>query len=214
MYDLANGWMTWSRLTTATFAIGQIATTLAVQLDATNLLTRADAWRASTAILAALPQLDQSPNFNQLPQFNNGASQYSVVLSEVVFSQNPAGPVSLNGTAAPPTYTGAVFWSAKILGTGAFRPCGKITSAGDANTPSLTTLPVDAFQANPILVVDTTYNFTPLFLQSFVGPIPMRWAAYLPSRSGTNNKSIVTGVSDMVIRYEDISGATQHCPAP
>ena len=101
-----------------------------------------------------------------------------------------------------------------MLGIGDFRPCGTIAQARDARAPSLTTLPIAAFQANPILVVDTTYKFTPLFLQSFIGPIPMRWAAYLPSRSGTNSKSSVVGTSDLVIRYNDTSTSTLHCPAP
>lgn len=198
MYDFANGWMTWSRLTSGTFAIGQIATTLAVQPDGTNSLSPLDATRASTAILASMPQLT-----------TNGID-YGVVLSEVVFKANPPA-TNKDGTLAPPTYTGTVSWTVNTKGKGDLRPCARITAVGDNGVPSLMTLPQDAFQANPILVVDTTYSFTPLFLQGFIGPFQMRWAAYFPSRSGTNNTA-PDGLSDMFIRHKDDSGGTVYCP--
>lgn len=198
MYDLANGWITSGRLTTATFAIGQIATTLAVHPNGTNSLSPDDAITASTAIIAALPQLTR-----------NGTN-YSVVLSEVVFSQNPQGPPNKDGTAAPPTFTGTVAWSANILGQGDHRLCRKVSPVDDATTPSLLTLPNDAFQANPVLVVDTTYMFTPLLLQSFIPQFSMRWASYFSSRSGVNTMN--NGKSDLFIHYDDTSKAVSFCP--
>lgn len=191
MYDLANGWITRSRLTTATFAIGQVATTLAAQQDGTNSLTQQNAYRSSTAALAAMPQLSVT------------GTNYSVTLSGVVFSANSDCPKG--------SCVAKVSWSATLLGVGQRRPCTNLTSVSDTAAPSLTTLSADAFQANPILVVDMTYTFTPLFLQSFIGTIPMRSVAYFSPRSGVNRLT-TDGTSDLVFHYTDLNDPTVQCP--
>ena len=172
MYDLSSGWITWRRLATAAFSIGQIATIIAVQPDSTSLLTYNDAWRASTAIYAAMPQTLVA-----------GAS-YGVTLSEVVFSTDSSCPAN--------TYCVAkVSWSAGLVGPDATRrPCTRLNSVPDTAPSSLTTLPAAMFQSAPSLVVDVNYTFTPLFLQTLVGTIPMRFVQYFPSRSGTTNQFI------------------------
>lgn len=57
MYDITNGWLAWRRLTAAAQAVGQIATLLAVNADGTNSLTVDQAWRASTAVYASMPEM-------------------------------------------------------------------------------------------------------------------------------------------------------------
>lgn len=189
MYDLSSGWITSRRLTTAAFSVGQIATIRAVQPDSTNALSYDEAWKASTAAYAAMPQMAVS------------GAVYAVALSEIVFSADSSCPGG--------SCVATVKWSALLLGVGQKRACGTMTVAPDTSAPDPTQLPADAFQPNPILVVDVTYTFTPLFLQSIIGTIPMRWMSYFPSRSGKN--SVFGGTLDQVIKYDDPNNPGAQC---
>ena len=175
MYDAANGWMVWHRLTLAARSVAQISTLLAVNADGSNTLSHDQAWRASTAVYAALPETLVA-----------GAT-YGVVMSEVLFTS----PDKCNGVAC----VANVGWSTTILGSAPRRACGAPLSAvPDSFPPSPGVLPQSAFQSAPMLVVDVTYSFKPTLLGSLIGGIPMAWSAYLPVRSGT---------SDQTISYED-----------
>ncbi len=174
MYDAANGWITWQRLTQASRSVAQIATLMAVNADGTNTLSHDQAWRASTAVYAAMPET-----------FAAGAT-YGVTMTEVLFT----GSKVRNAT----VYVANVAWSKTLLGVAPRRLCGTLSVTGNTAASSLSTLPQDAFQAAPLLVVDVTYTFNPLFLGSLIGAIPMAWSAYLPVRSGT---------LDQTISYED-----------
>ena len=194
MYDFSNGWITWRKLTSASYAVGQIATRLAVQPDSTNALGYTDAWRASTAAYAAMPQL------------RNPGAIYAVTLSEVVFSTN-------NGCTGGSYCVAKVTWSATLLGNGAPRPCVNLNSSPDTAAPSPITLAASAFPVAPVLpapifIVDVTYTYTPLFLQTFIGTIPMRQTAYFPSRSGS-----VRSLSDQIVTYSDPNNPGAQCPA-
>ena len=175
MYDAANGWMVWHRMTVAARSVAQISTLLAVNADGSNTLSYDQAWRASTAVYAALPETLVA-----------GAT-YGVVMSEVLFTS----PDSCNGVAC----VANVGWSTTLLGSATRRACNAPLSAvPDSSPPSPGVLPQSVFQSAPVLVVDITYSFKPTLLGSFVGGIPMAWSAYLPVRSGT---------SDQTISYED-----------
>lgn len=175
MYDAANGWMVWHRLTVAARSVAQISTLLAVNADGSNTLSHDQAWRASTAVYAAMPETLVA-----------GAT-YGVVMSEVLFTS----PESCNGVAC----VANVSWSTTLLGSAPRRACGTPLSAvPDSFPPSPAVLPQSAFQSAPVLVVDVTYSFKPTLLGSFIGGIPMAWSAYLPVRSGT---------SDQTISYDD-----------
>ncbi len=177
MYDAANGWMVWHRLTVAARSVAQISTLLAVNADGSNTLSHDQAWRASTAIYAAMPETLAA------------GAIYGVVMSEVLFSS----PDSCNGV----TCVANVAWSTTLLGSATRRACGAPLSAvPDSFPPSPGVLPQSAFQSAPVLVVDITYSFKPTLLGSLIGGIPMAWSAYLPVRSGT---------SDQTISYEDSS---------
>lgn len=175
MYDAANGWMVWHRLTVATRSVAQISTLLAVNADGSNTLSHDQAWRASTAIYAAMPETLAA-----------GAT-YGVVMSEVLFTS----PDSCNGEAC----VANVAWSTTLLGSAPRRACNApLYAIPDSSPPTPGGLPQSAFQPAPILVVDVTYSFKPTLLGGFIGGIPMAWSAYLPVRSGT---------SDQTISYED-----------
>ena len=174
MYDAANGWMVWHRLTLAARSVAQISTLLAVNADGSNTLSHDQAWRASTAVYAAMPETLAA-----------GAT-YGVVMSEVFFTS----PHSCNRDAC----VANVGWSTTLLGTAPRRACGTLSVVPDSYPPSPAVLPQSAFQPAPILVVDVTYSFKPTLLGSLIGGIPMAWSAYLPVRSGT---------SDQTISYDD-----------
>lgn len=169
MYDITNAWLSWRRLTASSQSVGQIATLLAVNADGTNSLTPEQAWRASTAAYASMPAL-LTPN-----------TQYSVTLSQVLFTTQPA----CNGASCA-AYVG---WSKGILGAAAARPCGWLTAVADDAAPGPSVMPQSTFQRAPILVVDMTYAFTPLFLGGVVGPIKMARSSYFPARSGNLDQS-------------------------
>jgi len=73
------------------------------------------------------------------------------------------------------------------------------SKTGSKPDPAL--LPQKAFlQAAPLLVVDVTRTFTPMFLGAFTGGVPLASSAYLPVRSGT---------VDQTIKYDD---PNRQCP--
>ena len=63
-------------------------------------------------------------------------------------------------------------------------------------------MPQSTFQPAPVMVIDMTYAFTPLFLGGLIGPIQMARSAYFPARSGNLDQSV---------SYLD---AAAQCPAP
>lgn len=170
MYDIANGWLAWRRLTAAAQSVGQIATVLAVNVDGTNSLTVEQAWRSSTAAYAAMPEMRVA------------GARYGVTLSQVLFTTAPA----CNGT----TCAAHVDWSKAVLGVAAPRPCGALSATADDAAPGPTVMPQSTFQPAPVLVVDMTYAFKPLFLGGVVGAISMARSSYFPARSGTTNQLI------------------------
>ncbi len=170
MYDIANGWLAWRRLTAAAQSVGQIATMLAVNADGTNSLTFDQAWRSSTAVYASMPEM-----------LVTGA-RYGVTLSQVLFTSTSA----CNGAIC----AAHVDWSKAMLGVAAPRPCGALSATADDAAPGPTVMPQSAFQAAPVLVADVTYDFKPLFLGGVVGPISMARSSYFPARSGSSNQVI------------------------
>lgn len=186
MYDLSMGWMTWRRLETSATAVGQIATMFAVQADTSNWLTVVQAWQAGTAINAAMPETLASD------------ANYTVVVSEVYFEQGGGCPANPDGT--PGYCIAKVLWSKVVIGNGitalSTRPCGQQTAIADTAPPTQTGLPNSVFQANPVLVVDVAYTFTPLFLVNLFGKFPFRWMAYFPSRSGVDVSAQLIGYGD------------------
>jgi len=182
MYDVTNGWLAWQRMAVATRSVGQIATLMAVNADGSNLLSQSQAWRASTAVYAAMPELSAA-----------GAT-FGVTMTEVEFLTYDTCTVA--------NCVADVSWSVVLLGVAPPRLCGTLSLAADTAAPALSALPASAFQEAPMLVVDLTNQFTPLFFGAVTGAIPMTRSAYLPVRSG---------ILDQSIDYED---TTLACPAP
>jgi Flp pilus assembly protein TadG len=170
-YDLVVATTIWWHLMEAAEAIGQIATSNAATSNQTNSLTETQAYVASTAIYPLVPQLASAT-----------AQTFSVVLSSVVFA-----PTVANCTSSC-TYTAAVAWSYSFLGTAAARACGPLKPATDVATPSPATLPVDAFSAAPLLLVDVSFTYQPLFTSYIKTAIQLKRTAYMPMRTGDNTQ--------------------------
>jgi Flp pilus assembly protein TadG len=169
VYDVSNAAIAWIQLCGAARAIALIATASAATPSSTNVLSSTAAYTASTAIYALLPDLTTA-----------ATSQFGVTLSSIAFT--PTVATCTSGC----TYVGNVAWSVALQGSAATRPCGHPAAVADSAAPSLTTLPTDAFSAAPLLVVDITYNFTPVFNVLFGSGLVLRQSAYMGTRVGTN----------------------------
>jgi hypothetical protein len=63
------------------------------------------------------------------------------------------------------------------------RACGTpLTAAPDTSAPSPATLPMDVFGPGSLVVVDTVFNYTPIFGSGIFGTIPLKTSAYLAPR--------------------------------
>ena len=168
LYDLTTGFLAWQRVNMAALAIDQIATAMAATPQNTNVLDLADVTTASSAIYAYLPDT-----------LTAATSSFGVVITSVVMTPTPTGCT----TAC--TYTANVAWSGAYQGAaGTRRACGTLTSVPDASNITPTTLATDAFSPEPVLVVDVTYTFHPLFFNYVKSNIVMTRTAYFSPRTG------------------------------
>jgi Flp pilus assembly protein TadG len=168
--DVTNAVITWWRLSAAANAIARIGTSYAATESNTNSLSTSQATTASTAIFAVIPGLTTAP-----------LSQYGVTLSSVVMTPTVAGCTSNC------TYTANTAWSVVAQGTaGTARSCGTLGAAANDASATISTLPPDAFSSSPLLVVDVTYDFIPLFTNLF--GVKLKWmeTAYMAPRTGTD----------------------------
>ena len=205
MFDLSRGWIAQRQLTTSAFSVGQIATILAVQSDNTNVLHGDDAWRAATAINAAMPSTRIQ------------GADYSVSLAEVSFTTD-------NTCTTPQYCIGKVRWTINVLPGNRpdlARGCpiintqagtdGRLGISDDTNPPDRSYLPRDVFTQAPVMIVDVTYNFTPLFLGSVIGQIPMRWMAAFGARSG-NSSTMLDQFTTYVDATNPAGSLVTQCP--
>ncbi len=169
LYDVTSAVIDWIQLAGAARAVALIATASAATPANTNVLSSTQAAAASSAIYAVMPSLQSAPS-----------SQFSVTITSVVFT-----PIPKTCTSAC-NYKANVAWSVGLQGSAVTRGCGRLTSQPDTAPPSLSKLPADAFSAAPMLVVDITYNFTPLFNVVFGTGLVLRESAYMGTRVGTN----------------------------
>jgi Flp pilus assembly protein TadG len=174
LYDLTNALIAWRRVAATALSIAEIATGVAASaVTETNALTSVQATAAASAVYAYLPNLLQT-----------SPPAFGVTISSIAMTPTVAGCTS--GCA----YTPHVAWSGVYAGAGTARPCDTvqgtavITSAGDRATPTPATLPVDVYGAAPLLVVDVTYTFRPMFFTFITANIPLAQSAYLSPRAG------------------------------
>ncbi len=196
LYDLTTGFLAWQRVNMAALAIDQIATAMAATPQNTNILDLADATTAASAIYAYLPDTLTAP-----------AASFGVVITSVVMTPTQAGCTS--GC----TYNANVAWSGSYQGTaGTIRPCGTLTAVPDASNITPTTLATDAFSPEPILVVDVTYTFHPLFFSYVKNNIVMTRTAYFSPRIGLVTDwfqyYLITGSNDATVLCPGYPAAT------
>ncbi len=169
LYDTTNAVIAWWQLSAAAAATARIATTYAATPNNTNVLSTDQASTASTAVFAVIPALAHGP-----------ASAFGVTISSVVMA--PTVP----GCTAGCTYVANTAWSLALQGIAVKRPCGQLAEVPDGTPSSVGTLPLDAFTASPLLVVDVTYDFTPMFTQVFGAGLVFMETAYLAMRTGSD----------------------------
>lgn len=165
--DVTNAVITWWQLSSAAGAIARIATTYAATLNNTNILSTTQATTASTALFGVIPRLISAP-----------ATQYGVTLSSIVMT--PTVPSCTSHC----TYVANVAWTAVLQGSSSKRPCGTLASVPDGTPSDKRTLAADAFSAAPVLVVDVTYDFTPIFTNLFGAGASFMETAYMAARAG------------------------------
>ncbi len=175
-YDLTAAFIAWRRVSAAALAIGEIATgQAAASTTDMNILSQSQASAAASAAYAYLPTLLQA-----------SPPAFGVTLSSIVMTPTVAG------CTIGCTYTAHVAWSGVFQGSGTVRPCDAvqgtsvISSASDSAAPSPTTLPADIFSAAPLLVVDISYTFQPMFFTFITGNVVMAQSSYLSPRTGIN----------------------------
>ncbi len=174
LYDLTTAFIAWRRVTAAAMSIAEIATGEAASaVNGANILNQTQAAAAASAVYPYLPSLS-------LPS----PPAFGVTISSIVMTP------TVSGCTSSCTYTAHVAWSGVFAGTGVVRPCDSvqgtsvISSVSDTSNPSPTTLPVDMFSAAPLLVVDVTYTFKPMFFRFITGNIAMAQTSYLSPRTG------------------------------
>jgi len=180
VYDLTTAYIAWERVNLCAQAIDQVATAQAANSIATNTLTKAQTSAAASSAYAYLPGV-----------LTPSATPFGVTVSSIVMT--PVVPGCSGNTCL---YTPHVAWSGVFQGAaGSRRPCdvvqgvSVITQVADTASPSATTLPADVYSPAPLLVIDVTYTFKPLFY-SFVSDITMRQSAYFSPRTGLSNNWI------------------------
>ena len=95
------------------------------------------------------------------------------------------------------TYTPTVVW----VGGNIQRSCtAPITQVSDTSTPSLTTLPLDVYGPNFLVVVDVVYNYTPYLSTMFFKQKTISKSFYINPRYVS------------LIKYTAPSGYGQACP--
>lgn len=167
LYDVTSAVISWWQMSAAAGAIARITTNFAATTTNTNSVTIAQATTASTAVFALMPALATTP-----------ASRYGVAISSVVMT--PTIPGCTRGC----TYVANTAWSVGLQGSASKRPCGTLSLVPDGQPASSTTLPADAFTSAPLVVVDITYDFAPLFTNLFGAGLRFMESAYMATRTG------------------------------
>ena len=182
--DLADAIITLHRLNTVVQQTGLMATELSVQPDQSTSLTVAQLNQASSIIFSVFPTLASIPIYN--PKTNPNPP-YAVVVSDIVFTTTSTGCTP--GLTCS-DYTANLAWSVPLqYGMQINRSCGTIKqqSASLAMTYSnnLPTAITTAGVSNAlvsVLVVDITYQFTPIF-SKFLGQFTIHQTGYFNQRS-------------------------------
>ncbi len=169
LYDVTNAVIAWWQISVAAGTIARIATNFAATTTNTNVLATTQATTASTAVFGVMPALALVP-----------ASRYGVAISSVVMT--PTVP----GCTSNCTYVANTAWSMALQGSAPTRPCGELGAVADGLPSSSTTLPLGAFTSAPLIVVDVTYNFAPIFANLPWVNLRFMETAYLATRTGSD----------------------------
>jgi Flp pilus assembly protein TadG len=103
------------------------------------------------------------------------SNDIAISMSSIVFSK--ANPTCSSNC----SYNAQVAWSSGPKT--ASRPCNTLLQpVPDAQQPSPTTLASDAFGPVPVMAVDLSFNYTPLFAASLMPPLTIKRSAFMQPR--------------------------------
>jgi len=202
LYDLTTALIAWRRVTVAALSIAEIATGEAASVALyTNTLSATQASAAASAVYPYLPDL-----------LRPSPPAFGVTISSIVMTL-PSGSTCTTNC----TYAAHVAWSGVFAGTGQVRPCDRVQGTSDigwskdTDIPSPSTLPSGTNSAAPLLVVDVTYTFRPMFFTFIAGNIAMAQSSYLPPRTGLTSawiQYLPSGPSDQTVLCTGYPAAT------
>jgi len=145
------------------------ANSIAQILSQSNKVQPADMQFATDSVMVLFPRVLQ----DSARLGHKWSDDISVSMSAVGFK--PTTP----GCAANCAYEGKVGWSSGA----ARRPCNTpLTPVANGAAPTPTTLPMDAFGPNGIIVVDVSYSYRPLFADRIFGGFTIRRSSYMQPR--------------------------------
>jgi Flp pilus assembly protein TadG len=197
LFDLSKAAILWEQTWNAARSIAESASTLALQPDGSTSLTQAQAQQALSTIFAAMPWLRAgiatgSPGNGLVP-----VNTVSAVLTSVSYQPNVAGCTSSC------TYAATVQWSKAYSGnnfmtqSSVLRPCATLTQTNPQAAQFSNTVPTLLIQAaylaqnttaaDPFLIADVKFTYTPYFLQFITGPVTFNAVSYWTVRSTAQN---------------------------
>ncbi len=211
VFDIARAMTVQQEVYNATHSILVSASSLAVQPDKTTSLTPTQVQQSLSTVFAAIP--------GRRTGALSGVT--GVILTSVSFTQS--NPSCTPTAAAPCPYVPNVAWSVAYAdpsgrngGANTFqaatRPCMTLNQTGPTQeTPGdLTSVrTLNLTNPDPMLVVDTHYQYTPLFFRFITGPIDFWSSGYWPIRSFSSNSANVRWT-----RYDiaNQNGGAGKCP--
>lgn len=179
------GFVELDRYAWATRQLETTANAIAQMLSQSQKVEPVDMKYAQESVMVLFPRaLQDGSRLNQ--QWD---SMVKVGMSAVGFTPTVPGCVSACA------YQAKVSWS----GGSDRRPCNTaMTPVPDSTTPSKTTLPSDLYGPNPVIVVDLTFAYQPLFAGKIFGPLTIKRSSYLQPRYVNNLPYSVAGGDSFV----------------
>lgn len=204
MFDVTNLLIMQRRVSLAAAQIAEIATTLAIQPNTTNVLDYDEVYNAATVIFAYFPGWQ-----------TNNQQTFSVAVSAFVSGPPPnCQGNGCNSTVASVAWSVAgsqnqpyASWSGFNFDAAQERPCQPpLTAAPPSQTPNrpgsntpassmgnytqIYTVPAGVLSVPSVIVADVSAVFTPLFLKFITGPVLITRSYFLPPRAGNSSQYV------------------------
>ncbi|MGH6836946.1 MAG: TadE/TadG family type IV pilus assembly protein [Methylocella sp.] len=164
-----------ARLTISARNVTLVATTAVEMLtqNGTGTVNYIDLHFAQDSTMVIFPQILQDSSQKGI----SWGKDISISMASVCFTSTAKAPCT-------PACTSNCTFANVVWNSGSNkRTCGvNLTPVADTSAPSKATLPADVFGPGSLLVVDITFNYTPIFGLGIFGTIPIARSAYLAPR--------------------------------